>query len=175
MSLLRNDFPHNGAVALLFDQPVASLAEMRQAIALLTTLAAGRLQRDKLLAQKVVVWMERMDGPETLPRITTQILELPVPIASLGVLAAFTHDAAHDLYRPGGRYRQAGVYCEDLSPDYSGPVSRLHDRIDRAAHRDGIIARAGHNLDKYLTRIVPGEASSRYASILGTEVLPWAS
>jgi impB/mucB/samB family C-terminal domain len=141
MSLLRNDFPCAGGVSLLFDQPVSLLANLRDAVAMLTALAAERLQRDRLLTRQITVWIETQYRDPTGPEVCSRIIDLPVPVSDPRLLTVFTRDAAEELYRPGTRYRAAGVYCEDLTVDEGAVAAQLDNAGRRAARPYGALHR----------------------------------
>ena len=142
MSLLRNDFPYHGGVSLLFDQPVALLTEMREAIGLLTTIAADRLRRDRLLTRKVTVWLETEYRDGALPAVRSRTTDLPVPVNDPRLLTVFTCGAVDEVYRPSMRYRAAGVYCEDLTVDDTATAAQIDHTGQRTARPYGAVHRA---------------------------------
>ena len=141
MSLLRNDFPCAGGVALLFDQPVSLLADLREAITLLTAIAADRLRRDRLLTRTVTVWIETQYQSAERPELSSRLTDLPVPVNDARLLTVFTCGAVEELYRPGSRYRAAGVYCEDLTVDESALATQLDHTGHRTARPYGAVNR----------------------------------
>lgn len=137
MSLPSKDFPQNVVATLAFGCSRPLLLEMREAIALLTALAADRMRRYGAAAGKVTVWMETSpECAEPQHREQGRAAALPIPIGDARLLALFTRDIVDELYRPGHTYRKAGVSCEELVVDERASAS-----FDKAEERVVQLAR----------------------------------
>jgi DNA polymerase V len=118
MSLLRKDFPNPGGVSLTFDPPISLLLDLREAVTLLTEVAADRLRRNRLLTRKITVWLELNERcPGQPQQLYSRVTDLPVPAEDTRLLALFARGAVDELYLPGAEYRAAGIYYEDLALD----------------------------------------------------------
>lgn len=135
------------ARARAFGRPVTSLEELRQAVATYTASAAQNLRRQGSVAAYLQVHVEtgRYKGPCYANAATTQ---LEVPTASTPRLIAQAHRCLAGIFRPGYRYRRAGVLLSGLCPQDSVQLNLFTDAPARRDRRlmetvDRINARRG--------------------------------
>lgn len=132
-----------------FGRPVTRAADLREAVAAFAARAAEKLRRDGLAAGAVLVFVaggescHRRDAatgepaerpapppPETpsgWPVHRGATVTLPAPTADTGRLIAAAAAALDRVYRPGLRYRKAGVMLLDLVPADRVPPSLFPD------------------------------------------------
>jgi nucleotidyltransferase/DNA polymerase involved in DNA repair len=99
-----------------FGRPVASLAELKQAIASYATTAAAKLRRDGRVAQTLQVFITtNRFRPQEPQYANSEALVLPYPTNDSSTLVRAALGATERLYRPGYTYHKAGVMLMDLS------------------------------------------------------------
>ena len=138
-------------VSRSFGRPVTSRRELAEAVAAFTTRAAEKLRRQALAAPRLMVFVHTdWFRPEDPQYNAVQPVALPVATADTGRLIGAALSALAALYRPGFRYKKAGVILLDLVP--AGSVTGgLFDLPDSAASRarmravDGINRRFGRD------------------------------
>jgi DNA polymerase V len=99
-----------------FGVMVESLEELREAVAVYTTKAAERLRRSRLAAGVVTVFTNtgRFDsGPQYSNSAT---FELAYSTDSTDELLTWALRGLERVYRPGYRYKKAGVMLNKLTP-----------------------------------------------------------
>lgn len=105
-----------------FGSATDSLADVRAAVAAFTGIAAAKLRRDGLLAGKLTVWLstdsQRPDQPQYQNSRTISLAPLSNCTLELGHLAL---NVIEQLYRPGFRFRRAGVSLTELLPENEAP------------------------------------------------------
>lgn len=99
-----------------FGRPVASLAELKQAIASYGTTAAARLRRDQRVAQTMQVFITtNRFRPREPQYANSETIGLPYPTHDTLTIVRAALGATERLYRPGYSYHKAGVMLLDLS------------------------------------------------------------
>ncbi len=165
-----------------FGVPVESLGELREAVAAYMTKAAERLRRSRLAAGVVTVFINtsRFDpGPRYSNAAT---FELACSTDATDELLSWALKGLGQIYRPGYRYKKAGVMLNRLAPagqlsmrlfgdgrfEKSRRVMKAVDEINarhgRNTIRFGAVPAAGRWETKFLRR------SRRYTTCLA-EVL----
>ena len=99
-----------------FGVPVESLEELREAVAVYMSKAAERLRRFRLAAGVVTVFINtsRFDpGPQYSNSAT---FELAYSTDATDELSAWAIEGLEQIYRPGYRYKKAGVMLHRLAP-----------------------------------------------------------
>ena len=109
-----------------FGRPVESLDELREAVALYVTRAAEKLRRGGVAARSVTVFANtnRFSPEPQYANSTTH--HLAQATDSTGELLGWALGALEHIYRPGYRYKKAGVYFSRLVP-VDGLTGRLFD------------------------------------------------
>jgi hypothetical protein len=143
---------------------------MQDAIALLTTITAERLRRDRLLTRKVTVWLETEYREGTAPELSNRVTDLPVPVSDARLLTVFTCGAVDELYRPSARYRAAGVYCEELTVDDAAVAPELDHAGRRTARPYGAVNRVTGRYPRWHDIVQPSQSVN--ARHLTSEVEP---
>jgi DNA polymerase V len=120
-------------VSRSFSRPVTSRQELAEAVAAFTARAAEKMRRQALAASRMMVFAHtdrfRSEDPQY---DAVQPVALAVATADSGRLIGAALGALAALYRPGFRYKKAGVIFLDLVP--TGSVTGgLFDRPDSAA------------------------------------------
>jgi DNA polymerase V len=100
-----------------FGRTVETRAELEEAVATYTSRAAEKLRGQGLAANRVVVFAHtnrfRPDDPQYGAERT---VSLPVATADTGRLIAAANRGLGAVYRPGYRYKKAGIMLLDLVP-----------------------------------------------------------
>ncbi|HYN83672.1 MAG TPA: Y-family DNA polymerase [Pyrinomonadaceae bacterium] len=135
-------------VSRSFGQTVERLEDLCEAVSFFTTRAAEKLRRARLAAGVLMVFVATnrfADGPQ---HEGSAVVHLPVPTALTAELIGYARRAVEEAFRPGLRYKKAGVMLLELVPE--SPAQRgLFDRVDRERARrvleavDGINRRMG--------------------------------
>jgi DNA polymerase V len=110
--------PHKGIVSSRsFGRSVKTLAELRESVADYMTAAAERLRGQKSVASFVHVFIatNRFKNEPQYSNFITQ--RLPVPTASTQDLIKHALSNLIKIYRPGYRYKKAGVMLTGIMPD----------------------------------------------------------
>ncbi len=99
-----------------FGRPVASLAELKEAIACYGSTAAAKLRRDRRVAQTIQVFITTSRFRPSEPQYAnSETLVLPYPTNDTSTIVRAGLGATERLYRPGYSYHKAGVMLMDLS------------------------------------------------------------
>ncbi|MEA5451946.1 Y-family DNA polymerase [Leptolyngbya sp. CCNP1308] len=99
-----------------FGRPVASLAELKQAIASYGATAAAKLRRDHRVAQSLQVFITtNRFHPQKPQYANSETIGLPYPTHDTLTIVRAALGATERLYRPGYTYHKAGVMLLDLS------------------------------------------------------------
>ncbi|MFQ4139183.1 Y-family DNA polymerase [Nodosilinea sp. PGN35] len=99
-----------------FGRPVASLAELKQAIASYGSTAAAKLRRDGRVAQSLQVFITtNRFRPQEPQYANSETLVLPYPTHDTLTIVQAALGAAERLYQPGYSYQKAGVLLMELS------------------------------------------------------------
>ncbi len=150
--------PNQGiASSRSFGRPVETLEEIRESVAAYTSRAAEKLRRQKLAAGviTVMVMTNRFDtkGPRYF---NYQTMELPVATNDTGELIRYAVQAVEKIYRPGCRYKKAGVLLDGLVAQ-DKVQGNLFDDLDREKSAklmrvlDAVNARTASDTLRYAT------------------------
>jgi DNA polymerase V len=109
-----------------FGRAVESLDELREAVALYVTRAAEKLRRGGMAARSVTVFVNtnRFSPEPQYANAATHNLALATD--STSELLSWALGALERIYRPGYRYKKAGIYFSRLVPA-DGLTGRLFD------------------------------------------------
>ena len=120
-----------------FGQPVTELAELQSAVAYFVRGAVRKLRKQRSAAGQIYVYARTNPFSDREPLVRLErLVRLPTPSAHPPELLRHALAALDEMYRPGLRYKKAGVVLLDIRPDDSrqgelfGGV-RPFDRIDR--------------------------------------------
>jgi hypothetical protein len=115
-----------------FGQSVETRRGLEEAVSVYTARAAEKMRRQNLVTASLAVWIETNSfKPEHRQYHASKALRLPVATADTDTLIAAAMTALGIIFKPGYRYKNAGVTFLDLAP--SGRVqSGLFDRPDDA-------------------------------------------
>lgn len=102
-----------------FGAPVESLHEMEEAIASYTIRAAARMRTKKLCASSVHVFIMTNRFKNEPQYSNSCCIVLPEPTAYSPELMAYAHALLKKIYRPGYRYKKAGIMLSGLIPEES--------------------------------------------------------
>ena len=118
-----------------FGRPVETLKDMREAVSTYVSRAAEKMRRQNLATANLIVFVETnpFNRDEKQYR-ASQAVQLPVASSDTGKLAAAALSALSLIWKPGYRYKKAGVMLLDLSPA-SHVQSTLFDQPDTPASR----------------------------------------
>ena len=136
-----------------FGKPVESIADLREAILLYTTRAAEKLRADGSVAQAIGVHIRSNPfQPEDLQYERSQLVPLAHPTSDTLQLGRAALHGLEQIYRPGIRYKKAGVVLTGLQPmthdqtdlfDQASPRTsqrmQVVDEINRKMGRDTIM------------------------------------
>jgi len=100
-----------------FGEPVSTLGELKEAVALFMSRAYEKLRRERLAASVVTVFIHtnrfRSDEPQYANAATHELL---YPTDSAEELLRCALDAVENMYREGFRYKKAGVMLNNIVP-----------------------------------------------------------
>jgi DNA polymerase V len=115
-----------------FGRPVETRHELEEAVAVYAARAAERMRRQHLAAANLTVFVETNRFKPADPQYAgSKTMQLAVATADTGKLIKAAMTALGRLYRPGYRYKKAGVILLDLVP--AGSVQAgLFDKPDDA-------------------------------------------
>jgi DNA polymerase V len=100
-----------------FGRTVETGEELEEAVATFTSRAAEKLRGQGLAAGRIVVFAHTNHfRPEDPQYHGTQPVRLPVATADTGKLIAAARRGLGALYRPGYRYKKAGILLLELAP-----------------------------------------------------------
>jgi DNA polymerase V len=115
-----------------FGQAVETRAGLEEAVSIYTARAAEKMRRQNLATASLAVWVETNSfKPNERQYNASKAVRLPVATADTGKLVAAATAALRIIFKPGYRYKKAGVTFLDLVP--AGQVQgALFDRPDDA-------------------------------------------
>jgi DNA polymerase V len=106
-------------VSRSFGIEVEAFVELRAAVAFYVGRAAEKLRKDGLAAGLLTVWIETNRFKDERPYIGATTLQLaPMTDATPEILAVAMR-GLETIFRPGRKYKKAGVTLEDLAPAVS--------------------------------------------------------
>ena len=113
-----------------FGQAVETRRGLEEAVSVYTARAAEKMRRQNLATASLTVWIETNSfKPEQRQYHASKAVRLPVATADTGKLTAAAMAALGIIFKPGYRYKKAGVTFLDLVP--AGRVqSGLFDQPD---------------------------------------------
>jgi DNA polymerase V len=118
-------------VSRSFGKPITIRAEMRQAVATYTSRAAEKLRRAHLAAGRVTVFLMTNRFQAEEPQYQNEIsMSLPVATNDTAELFAYALRGLEQIFRPGFRYKKAGVMLTGLVPAHQIQTN-LFDTKDR--------------------------------------------
>lgn len=104
-------------VSRSFGRPVSTLTELTEALSAYSERAGEKLRRNGLAAGYVTIFLQtnrfRPDQPQYSPSAG---LDLPVATSDTAALVRFGNEILRALYKPGFRYKKAGIILLDLIP-----------------------------------------------------------
>ncbi|MBN1764600.1 MAG: Y-family DNA polymerase [Sedimentisphaerales bacterium] len=123
------------AVTRSFGKPVESLPDMREAVALYASRAGAKLRRNRQAAATMTVFVMTNLFQKTGPRhFDSRTIEFPVPTSDTAEMIDYALRITEEIFRPGCRYKKAGVLLEGLVPE-DNVQGHLFDPIDRPRSR----------------------------------------
>ena len=166
-----------------FGQPVETRAGMEVAVSVCTARAAEKMRRQNLATTSLAVWIETNSfKPEERQYNASKAVRLPVATADTGKLITSATAALGLIFKPGYRYKKAGVTFLELvsagkvqgglfdEPDDARSVSRRarparralrprHDRFRHGRRASDVEPEAGFHLaalHNHLGRVARG-------------------
>jgi DNA polymerase V len=129
---------------------VESQEELREAVAVYMSKAAERLRRSRLAAGVVTVFITTSRFGTDPQYSNSATLELAYSTDSTDELLAWALKGLEQIYRPGYRYKKAGVMLNKLTPAEQLPIRLFGDERFERSRRvmkavDEINARHGQN------------------------------
>ena len=127
---------HKGIVcSKSFGYRVESLTELREAVAAYTSRAAQKLRRQQLAAGVMTVFVMTNLFSRNEPRyFNAETIELPTATNDTGALIKYALQSVDKIYRPGCRFKKAGVMFDALLPQ-DKVQGNLFDGADHARSR----------------------------------------
>ena len=100
-----------------FSHPVTTYEEMSESVAAYTSECAAKLRYDKLIAGRISVHIRTFSHRTEQPQNNVECgMNLPIPISNTLQLAKAAEELLAKLYKPGYKYKKAGVLLSELSP-----------------------------------------------------------
>ncbi len=110
-----------------FGRPVETLAELREALASYIARGAEKLRRQRGLARSITVFIATNPFRESEPQYSRGVTwELPVPTSYTPHLIFWGARMLGRIYRPGFRYKKAGVMFSEIAPEGHGQLCLFH-------------------------------------------------
>jgi len=147
---LEHSAPPKKAIATTrsFGEMQTDLGYMSEAVASFAASCAHKLRKQQSVAQVVMVFAHTNYFRDDLPQYSaSKTITLPVPTSSTIELLHYALTALKSIYRPGYRYKKAGVIVSGISTNQHIQAS-LFDSIDRKKHNKLMITIDKLN-DKY--------------------------
>jgi len=105
-----------------FGRPVETRRELEEAVATFTARAAEKMRRQALAVTRLMVFVHtNRFRPDDAQYYATQSITLPAASADTGRLIRAALQALGVIYRPGFRYKKAGVVFLELIPSATAP------------------------------------------------------
>ncbi len=132
ISLEQNPPPKQSiATTRTFGRMVSSLAGLEEAVASFAESCAGKLRKDGLAAQRLMLFITTNFFREDLPQYScNKVVQLPVPTADAVELVRYAKQALRQIFKEDHEYKKAGVVVSGLVPDTAVQTSFL-DTVDR--------------------------------------------
>ena len=148
-----------------FGRPVESLSELREAVASYVTRGAEKLRRQRGLARSMIVFITTNRFRTSDPQYSNGIAyEFPVPTSYTPHLIRYGTRMLERIYRPGFRYKKAGVMFPDIAPEGDGQLSLFHPPPDpEKARLMDIVDRLNREMGRDTLRFAAGGMSSSWA------------
>ncbi|MCB9487388.1 MAG: Y-family DNA polymerase [Deltaproteobacteria bacterium] len=110
--------PPKKAVAFTrsFGVPPESLEEMSEAVSAYVSKALRKLRKQRRKAGVLSLYLRTFDKERTAHSFASRTIELPVATDWTHEIARHALAALEEIYRPGVRYKKAGVILHDLRP-----------------------------------------------------------
>ncbi len=137
-----------------FREPVADIAAMKEAIASYISRAAFKIRNHGLSAAALTVFLRTSRFGSGDHYYNAATIELPVSSQSTRELLGYALKAVDGIFRPGYRYKKAGVLLHGLLPVSQVQPSMI-DTIDRRREEclmsavDGINNRLGNGIIRF--------------------------
>jgi len=137
-----------------FREPVADIAAMKEAIASYISRAAFKIRNHGLSAASLTVFLRTSRFGSGDHYYNAATIELPVSSQSTRELLGYALKAVDGIFRPGYRYKKAGVLLHGLLPVSQVQPSMI-DTIDRRREEclmsavDGINNRLGNGIIRF--------------------------
>ncbi|MBN2332551.1 MAG: Y-family DNA polymerase [Deltaproteobacteria bacterium] len=122
-----------------FREPVETLAAMQEAVAAYLARAVEKIRSRELAASVLMVFLQTSRFVPENRYDDSRVVELPVASSSTRELLGYAMTGIEAIFRPGCRYKKAGVILAGLVP--AGQVQpSMVDRYDR--QREGLLMQA---------------------------------
>ena len=109
-----------------FGEALRTLEPLREAVAAYVERAAARLRAKRLVAGGLQVYLQTYADASGRPPYTNIAAAAPdAPTARTGTLIALAHSVLPGIFRPGHRYKKAGVILTGLEPETGRQLSLL--------------------------------------------------
>jgi DNA polymerase V len=137
-----------------FREPVEDIAAMKEAMATYISRAAFKIRNHGLSAAALTVFLRTSRFGSGDHYYNAATIELPVSSQSTRELLGYALKAVDDIFRPGYRYKKAGVLLHGLLPVSQVQPSMI-DTIDRRREEylmsavDGINNRLGNGIIRF--------------------------
>lgn len=119
-----------------FGQPVESLEELKEAVTAYVTRCAYKLRKQKSCCLQLSVFVNTNYFKENEPQYhNCKTIQLPVPTNSTLELIHYALVALETIYRPGYKFKKAGVMLDDILPGLA-VQGNIFDKIERGKHAD---------------------------------------
>jgi DNA polymerase V len=151
-----------------FEVLVESQEEFREAVAVYMSKAAERLRRSRLAAGVLTVFITTSRFGTEPQYSNSATLEMPYSTDSTDELLAWALKGLGKIYRPGYRYKKAGVMLNKLAPAEQLPIRLFGDEsFERSSRRamkavDEINARHGQNTVRLGAACAGGRWETKY-------------
>ena len=131
-----------------FGKPVVSLDDLEEAVSHYIAKACMRLREQKSVAGEVYVFLHtNLFSTKDVPYSNGISCRFSAPTADTRVILHYAKKCLHSLYRPGYRYKKAGIMLLDLSAQSrtqqdmfdsdDSKSARLMKTVDLINHREG--------------------------------------
>lgn len=132
-----------------FGKPVDTKQDLREAIATYVSRAAEKLRKQNSYANILIVYIRtnkfKKDGPQYSNSVH---IKLPTPTSSTIELTKNALNGLDKIYKPGYKYKKAGVLLEGIQPNNSVQLNLFNTHLHARRQRDKVLMKTVDIINK---------------------------
>ena len=123
-----------------FGERLTELTDISEAVANYAATCGRKLRNQKTLASGIMVFIHTNLNDTTHPPYYNQtIIQLPVPTSDSSELIFYAQTALKSIFKPGYRYKKAGVVITEIVPEFPQQTN-MFDLRQRTKYKNAMIA-----------------------------------